>query len=167
MEQNLFTYNRALEHLFDRFPTIGFMVGSSEETPLKEEPLPDIALDKAEVFYFYGLGNGSIYQRCQDWLEKNEKRKLIILEDDLGVIASLLHEPIALELLENSQVYLEYFSNTDEEIETLTNRFTVKRVEVSGLDSKKDLKELRLKILRKTALSHARHLDRLHGYQHF
>lgn len=167
MEQNLFTYNRALELLFDRFPAIGFMVGSSEEVHPIDESLPDIAFHKAEVLYFYGLGKGAIYKKCQDWLEKDKRRKLIVLENDLGVIASFLHETVAIELLNNPQVYLEYFSNTDKEIEILTNRFTVKRVEVSGLGSKNDLKELRLKILRKTALSHALHLDRLHGYQPF
>jgi hypothetical protein len=43
----------------------------------------------------------------------------------------------------------------------------MKRVEVAGLPSKKGLPQLRLKILRKTALSHALYLDRLHGYQPF
>jgi hypothetical protein len=40
-------------------------------------------------------------------------------------------------------------------------------MEVSGLKSKKGLEKIRLKLLRKTALSHGLQQDRLHGYQPF
>lgn len=167
MEKNLFTYSRTLDLLCDRFPLIGFMMGTVKETPLNKEPLPDLQINKAEILYFYGLGRGLIYEECKSWLKEDPLRKLIILEDDLGVIASFLHIKIACDVLSDPQVYLEHFSNTDEEIESLTNRFNVKRLEISGFVSKKGLKDLRLKLLRKTALTHALHLDRLHGYQPF
>ena len=52
MEKNLSTYNKAIDLLFNRFPSIGLMVQSSKETYVLEEAIPEIDLDKIEVFYF-------------------------------------------------------------------------------------------------------------------
>ncbi|OGN55532.1 MAG: hypothetical protein A3D96_04190 [Chlamydiae bacterium RIFCSPHIGHO2_12_FULL_44_59] len=167
MERNSWTYNRALELLFDKCPAIGLMVNSWEEEEVVEEALPELKLEKAEVLYFYGLGKGEIYNHSKEWLKENIQRKIIILEDLPGVIAAFLYEPSAIDLLSDRQVFLEYFTPTDEAIEAILHRFKSQRIEVLGLNSKGGLEELRLKLLRKSALSYALHMDRLHGYQPF
>ncbi len=167
MGKSLSTYSEAAELLMERFPSLGLMVGTWSERDPIDEPLPPLEVEKAEALYFYGLGTGQAYFECKEWLKKSTDRQLIFLEDDSGIIASFLHHPDAVEVLSHPQVHLELFSKTAEEIEALANRFPVKWVEVAGLKSKKGLKDLKLKLLRKTALSHALHLDRLHGYQPF
>lgn len=167
MGKNLSTYREAAGLLMDRFPNLGLLSGTWTETELVDEPLPLLEIEKAEVLYFYGLGKGRAYFQCKEWLKKSPEKQLIFLEDDPGLIASFLHFPEALEILSDLQVHLELFSKREEEIEALAQKFPVKRVEVSGLKSKKGLKNLKLKLLKKTALSHALHLDRLHGYQPF
>ncbi len=161
------TYSEAADILMERFPSLGLMAGTWEEKEAFDEALPPLEIEKAEALYFYGLGVGKAYFACKEWLNKSADRHLIFLEDDSGIIASFLHHPDAMEVLSHPQVYLELLSKTAEEIEALAQRFPVKRVEVAGLKSKKGLKGLKLELLRKTALSHALHLDRLHGYQPF
>lgn len=161
------TYNDAATLLMERFPSLGLMASGWDASEPIDEPLPSLEIEKAEAFYFYGLGTGAVYFEVKEWLLKCSKRQLIFLEDDPGVIAAFLHRAEAVEILSQPQVHLELFSKKDEEIESLAQRFPVKRVEVAGLQSKKGLENLRLKLLRKTALSHALHLDRLHGYQPF
>src|SRR6516225_4498095 len=39
--------------------------------------------EKVPVVFFYGLGLGYIYEPLKEWLKKDPKRHLIILEDDL------------------------------------------------------------------------------------
>ncbi|MBX7066847.1 MAG: DUF115 domain-containing protein [Parachlamydiales bacterium] len=145
----------------ERFPALGLMMGTAECKSRPEEAIPPIALDKEEVFYFYGL-HEEVYFQSKEWL-KNPEKKLVFIEDDLGIIASFLENPAAEKILSNSQVYIELLGD----IEPLVQRFPVKRVEVAGLASKKKLRRLRIEILRKTALAHGLHMDRLHGYQPF
>lgn len=167
MEKSLSTYSNSVDLLMERFPTLGLLANSWEAKEPMAEPLPPLEIEKAEVVYFYGLGTGAVYFECKSWLQKGRDRQLILLEDDPGIIASFLHRGEAIEILSEPRVHLELFSKTDEEIESLAQRFPVKRVEVAGLKSKKGLEKIRLKLLRKTALSHGLHQDRLHGYQPF
>ncbi|HSX10181.1 MAG TPA: 6-hydroxymethylpterin diphosphokinase MptE-like protein [Chlamydiales bacterium] len=168
MGKNSSMYREACSLLMERFPMLGLLAPTWSEKKGGDEEVAKLSIDKAEVVYFYGLGNGAAYFQCKGWLQGNEERKLIFLEDDPGFIASFLHLPEAVEILSNPQVYLELFSRKNSEIDLLAERFPVRRVEVAGLPSKKrSLQRLRLKLLRKTALSHALYLDRLHGYQPF
>ncbi len=167
MEVSSSTYNQAAHLLMERFPSLGLMLSSRVAKPVSEESAASFEIEKAEIFYFYGLGAGSIYFQCRDWLKALPERQLVFLEDDLDAIASFLYQREAVEILSDPQVHLESFFKEEEEIESLAKRFPLKRVEVSGLKSKKGLAALRLQLLRKTALSHALHIDRLHGYQPF
>jgi hypothetical protein len=136
-------------------------MGSSEQKPLSFEEPPPITLSHEEVFYFYGLSE-KVYFACEKWLE-NPENKLVFLEDDLSQIASFLKIGTAAQILSNPQVHIELIQDLD----ALVSRFPAKRIEISGLPSKKKLKTLRLEILRKSTLSYALHIDRLHGYQPF
>lgn len=167
MGKNLSTYSEAASVLMERFPSLGLMAGTWGSKEISEEPIVPIDLTQVEVFYFYGLGNGAAYFQCKEWLQQSSERRLIFLEDDPELISSFLYLPEALEILSHPQVELELFSKKGEEIEALAQRFPVKRVEFSGLKSKKGVQNLRLQCLRKTALSHALYIDRLHGYQPF
>ena len=160
-------YHESVSLLMDRFPSIGLIAATLPEEEVLDEKLPHFQIDKVEIFYFYGLGTGSIYFQCKEWLKANSERQLVFLEDKPGVIGSFLHRKVAAEILADPQVHLELFSKKNEEIEALAKRFPAKRIEVAALPSKKGFQNLRLKLLRKTALSHALHLDRLHGYQPF
>lgn len=161
MEESLFTYSEAAALLMERFPLLGLQAASWAETKMEEKEL-QIEVGKADVVYFYGLCP-SIFFQCKAWLAHNKDRHLIFLEDDLGVIASFLHRREAIEILSHLQVHIALPS----EIDALAEQFPVRRLEVFGHPSKKKLKTLKLKILRKTTLTHALHLDRLHGYQPF
>jgi len=151
----------------ERFPLIALMIARQEEKKLIDEPISKVSVEKAEVLYFYGLGTGAAYFEYKQWLEKNRDHQLVFLEDEPGCINAFLQLPQALEILKDPQVHLELIGKKGEEIDALTRRFPVKRLEVTALKSKGPFQKLRLKILRKTALTHALHLDRLHGYQPF
>lgn len=161
MEKNSSMHNSAADLFMERFPSLGLLMGTWEEKPLSMEEPPPIQLSHEEVFYFYGLSE-KVYFECAEWL-KNPESKLVFLEDEPGFIASFLKTPTAAQILSNPQVHIELIQNLD----ALAARFPAKRIEISGLSSKKKLKSLRLKILRKTTLSYALHTDRLHGYQPF
>lgn len=154
-------YIEAASLLMERFPTLGLLSGTWEES------IPPLDLNKVELLYVYGLGAGAPYFQCKEWLKAKSERRLVFLEDELSIISAFLHLPQAVEILSEPQVHIELFTRKKKEIETLAARFPEQRVEVTCLPSKKGLKSLRLQLFRETALSHALHLDRLHGYQLF
>ena len=131
-----------------------------------EELLPPLEVEKAEGLYFYGLGTGAPYFHVKDWLKANPARVLIFLEDDPGIIASFLYRSQAAEILSDPQVHL---ALGKKEIDRLAEMFPFKRIEAASLPSYKNkgFRNLRLKLMRKTTLTHALHIDRLHGYQPF
>ncbi len=166
MGKNSSTYSEAASLLMERFPALGLRISTWEEREPFEESLPPMQIEKAEVLYVYGLGRGSAYFQCKEWLQQPD-RLLVFLEDQPGIIASFLHRPEAMEILSHPQIHLELL--TKESIEGLANRFPRQRVEVVALPSYRTgrFRRLRLQLLRKTALSNALYLDRLHGYQPF
>ncbi|MBA3723139.1 MAG: motility associated factor glycosyltransferase family protein [Parachlamydiaceae bacterium] len=66
---------------------------------------------KTEAIFFYGLGLAYIYDALKEWLKKNPKRHLIILEDDLEVINSFLYTERAGELLQDAQATIFTFED--------------------------------------------------------
>ncbi len=165
VEKRLYRNKRVSELFFERFPKLSLLSHRWVEGELPQEKVK-VDPAKAEVFYFYGLVP-SVYFQCKNWLQERAEKRLVFLEDDPGVFAAFLKCKEALEILKDEQVHLEFFSKGDEEIEALAGRFPMKRIEVAALKSKKGAANLRLKLLRKTALAHALYLDRLHGYQPF
>ncbi|MDE3046591.1 MAG: motility associated factor glycosyltransferase family protein, partial [Verrucomicrobiota bacterium] len=120
-------------------------------------------LEKVEVLYLFGLGDGSAYAHLREWLHADSSRRLVIFEEDLGVIAALFQTEAP--WLFDEQIELDVLQELDEWAE----RYPAKRVEAIALPSfsQARFRRLRLDLLRKTALSHALFLDRLHGYQPF
>jgi hypothetical protein len=156
-------YKENLSALIERFPKLTLPSYSWRA----KEPLPEappVLPGKAEGFYFYGLALG-IYPQLKNWLREHPERKLILLEDNPDRLASFLHLSEAKEALLDVQVHIELLTN--EKIEELSIQFPFQRIEVKALTPSKKFQRLRLKLLRKTTLSHALRMDRLHGYQPF
>ncbi len=156
----------------ERFPHLGLLSSSWPIQEIRDEPLPSLQLEKVEALYFYGIGNGSIYFQVKNWLHAKKERELIFLEDNPGAIASFLLRPESADILSDPQIHLALLSKNkqiEQELGTLAERLPERRIEVAALPSYsgRRFQNLRLKLLRKTTLSHALHLDRCHGYQAF
>lgn len=172
MAKSLSTFETNFSIFMERFPQLGLLAPTWPYKDAVSEPLPALNLEKAEALYFYGLGTGEIYFQVRDWLKGKPERELIFLEDDPGIIASFLHRARSEEILSDPQIHIALLSPErlqNQEIEALAERLPIRRFEIASLPSYKTrrFQNLRLKLLRKTTLSHALYLDRLHGYQPF
>lgn len=116
----------------------------------------NLNIENVEVLYVYGF-HESAYEYLLPWLRENVERRLIFLEDDTGILARGLY-------LEDPQVEVEWLHG--DILQELAERYPAKCIEVIGLPGKQTRK-LRLQLLRRTTLSHALFIDRLHGYQPF
>jgi len=162
MEKNLSIFDSNYALLMERFPKLALLLSCSNTQTLVEEPLLPIQLEGIDLLYVYGIGTGEIYFLVKSWLHEKPKRRLIFLSEDFS---HFLQMASAEEILSDPQVVLDLPS----EIEALAEKFPCSRIEVICLPSLKTKKfhSLRLQLLRKTTLSHALHIDRLHGYQPF
>ncbi|MES2274218.1 MAG: 6-hydroxymethylpterin diphosphokinase MptE-like protein, partial [Chlamydiota bacterium] len=171
MAKNSSTHESARALFMERFPQLALLVPTWEPKETIEEALPFLDPGKAEVFYFYGLGAGEAYFPLKKWLKGDPERELIFLEEEPGIISSFLDRARAVEILSNPQVSVTLLSKKTLELQldALAELFPTKRVDVGALPSYQGrrFQNLRLKLLRKTTLSHALHMDRLHGYQPF
>lgn len=152
----------------DRFLKLFLL--SREATPLEAPPLnlatwrAGLQLENIEVLYLFGLGDGSAYFLLRNWLSEKKERRLVILEEELGLIATLFRKDLP--LLSDPQVDLEWFAGN---IQELAERYPVQRIEAVSLPGYpiSRFRRHRLELLRKTTLSQALFIDRLHGYQPF
>lgn len=80
----------------------------------KKVPLTDV-----DVLVVYGVGLGYAYQALKGWLNESASRKLLILEDDLGIIFRFLEKEAAHVLLSDSQVQLYYIEDSLDGAEVL------------------------------------------------
>jgi hypothetical protein len=152
-----------LSILMERFPKLGLLAPSWPVGDCAREALDTVDPGKADAVYVYGIGRGAPYFQLRGWLRGDKERKLIFLEDDHGSFGTWLLDEDAGEVLSDPQVQ---FSQKGD-WHTLAEQFPLKRIEVVALPSRKGarFRALRLDLLRKTTLSHALYLDRLHGYQ--
>ena len=146
----------------ERFPKLALLLNFSHPQNEIEESFSLPELTNVDILYFYGIATGSPYSSLKEWLHKNPERRLVFLSDDFN---TFLQSEKGEEILLDSQVVLDLPS----EVDTLVEKFPFSKIEVScfSVFRTKKFQSLRLEILRKTTLSHALHLDRLHGYQPF
>jgi hypothetical protein len=78
-------------------------------------------LEIVNVLYVYGIGLGYYYDVTKQWLEGHPDRRLVFLEDDIGVIYRFFETKRASSMLKDSKVYLYYFHEISE-AETIFNR---------------------------------------------
>jgi len=88
----------------------------SEEDPLGEakQRLQAFELEETEVLFIYGIGLGYDFLAAKQWLSGSEKRRLIFLEDNLGVIYRFFETETASDLLKHPQVQLNYLKDLEE-----------------------------------------------------
>jgi hypothetical protein len=118
-----------------------------------------LRIDVVEVLYVYGLGDGGVYHQFAAWLRENGERRLVILEEDTGLIAAALRA----ETLNDPQVSLEWLDGSI--LQELAEKYPVEAIEVIALPGKEGAKfrSIRLQLLRKTSLTHSLFVDRFHG----
>lgn len=147
--------------MIDRFPHLALLSLEWQACPLEDEtPLP-LDLEDAEGLYVYGLGKGEIYEQILPWLRSDERRRAIFLEDDTSRFAAFLNT--SPELLSDPQVHLSLLAKGETSL--LAEKFPLRKLKFAALPSYRGRKFRRLQteLLRKTALSFAFRLDRLHG----
>lgn len=107
-------------------------------------------LEKTDVLYVYGIGLGYYYEAAKKWLE-NPDRRLVFLEDDIGVIYRFFETKKASEMLKDSQVYLYYFQEITD-AEAIFNRlfwnFHMAKIGFSALHLYENRKNERYESLR-------------------
>lgn len=88
----------------------------SVKDPLKEAEsrIQAFDLEKTEVLFIYGVGVGYDFLAARRWLEEDPKRRLIFLEDNLGVIYRFFETDTATQLLGHSQVQLTYLKDLEQ-----------------------------------------------------
>lgn len=164
-----------LSLLMERFPAIGilastFSSGTSQEEPL-EKWLGRLRLKEIELLYVYGLSIQA-YLLLKNWLRESPKRRLVFLENEPTVFGTFLAQPEARFPLEDFQVELELLPSgkaLEAALQALAEKHPIETLDVTALPSKNGprFRALKLKLLRKTALTYALFLDRVQGFQLF
>ncbi|MEN9654857.1 MAG: hypothetical protein RL235_969 [Chlamydiota bacterium] len=154
---------KTLDLFFERFPKYCLEYSNWPEGQAVAEHLVNSNLGTIEALYVYGLGAGAPYAQLTSWLEENEARRLIILEDDLGAIKAWLKLPIALEMLERNQVCIEAMTKDWQTALTrLAETHPCPAIDVVMLPSKKKevYRRWKLHLMRRTTLASSLVFDR-------
>ncbi|WP_042282466.1 motility associated factor glycosyltransferase family protein [Candidatus Protochlamydia sp. R18] len=77
------------------------------------------------ILFVYGIGLGYYYLAALDWLKQDERRRLVFLEEDLGVLCRLFETEMGTKLLSDAQVQIVYLENGFED-KTLLNELSWK-----------------------------------------
>jgi hypothetical protein len=169
--------------LLERYPEIQFLIQYSPLTPLKEslhsDDIPQemqrfvskLNLDGVDILYIFGMGLGHHYEALKDWLQEKRDRRLIFLEDDLSAIEALLHSEHAASLFSHPQVVVHYLSTkSDAALEEIVAAYPTDRIEVLAIETyqqrkKRRFGQIRLKLLRQSAVSHAILTESLYSHK--
>jgi hypothetical protein len=111
-----------------------------EDVPEEEikNTLASRNLSNIDVIYFFGVGLGYSWPVLLSWLQRNSKRRLVYLEDDLAVLKYFLETETATEVLLHPQVQVVVFHKIEEEKSTfhaLTWKHLLKQIHVFSLPS--------------------------------
>lgn len=111
----------------------------SQQNPLAEAKkwFASLKLDQVKVLYVYGVGLGYPYRAAQKWLKGSADRAIVFLEDDLGVIKSLLETENGSQILTDPQAHLYYFQDlqrSKDVFEKLYWNFIMTPISVTALD---------------------------------
>ncbi|NGX58841.1 MAG: hypothetical protein K940chlam3_01749, partial [Chlamydiae bacterium] len=74
-----------------------------------------LPIQNCEVVYLFGIGLGEGYTEGKRWLHEKSERRLIIMEDNLGILHHFLQTESATDLLNDPQVELYGFFKLSEE----------------------------------------------------
>ncbi len=95
-----------------RYPDLAFLLSlfpyKEKKLPIDGTPLENwvatLNLEEIEVLYISGLINHPLPKKITNWLENDQKRALIFIEEDLGGFAVFSQ----MKLLENPQIHFHY-----------------------------------------------------------
>lgn len=88
----------------ERYPQIAFLLSLSGVEPAASPAVnPKVDLTDVELLYVYGLDSGEYFDYAKAWLQEDEKRRLVYLEEDLGRVAQCVRCD---EIFVNQQVHL-------------------------------------------------------------
>ena len=168
-------------HLLERYPELLFLLSYTSFTPLDRpirtevDCIPDrSSLDEVDILYVYGVGYGEIYVALKDWLKERAERRLIFLDDELAAIHALLESEHAEDLLRSPQVIVHFLSKSqqlDGHLEGLVASYPSDRIEIILGTSvyqkrkKRRFQQIRLKLLRQSAVSHALLTEALYSHK--
>ncbi len=154
--------------LLERYPELLFLLKFTSFTPVplqdpSEEEIPrffkKISLQQVDILYIYGLSHGQHYLALKDWLREKRERRLIFLEEELSAVDAFLHLNHAQTLLDDPQVVLHFIAETNH-LEELVAAYPCDRIAVCATETyqkqkKRSFHQIRLKLQRLAALSHA------------
>lgn len=169
LESILGDFSKSYALFMERFPKMAFSISEWTYKEVLPESISHCKVGKAEAIYIYGLGCGAPYFQLQKWLREDPNRVLIFLEDDIQVLSYFLQLQLSIDILSDLQVHVEFLNRNEDEIKSLAEKFNFHRIEIFAIPSKqgKFFETLKLQIFRKTTLSHAIQMDRVHGYYPF
>jgi len=101
----MLVYEKNLQLLREQNPLLALqlLVAEISEQPRKMVDFPE---SKAQVLYILGLGNDGWIRQGLDWLEFDEKRSLILLEQDLGAVRQFLNHNLAGKVVTHPRITL-------------------------------------------------------------
>ncbi len=174
-------------HLLEHYPELLFLLSytpvqhvlGAEDLhpgPIAEEVARFQAkwhLENVDIFYVYGVGLGHHYAALKPWLKEKRDRRLIFLEDDLAAIHALLSSEHAEDLLLDPQVVVRMISDPKElqgSLEELVSSYSCDRIEIAAIESyqkkkKRRYHQIRLKLLRLSAVYHAILAESLYAHK--
>jgi len=148
-----------------RFGQTLYEKGAAQEE--RERAFSHVDLGSIEVLYIYGLGLGDYAMPILDWLEKDPKRDLVFIEEDLEVVRLFLQSENASLLLSHPQIHLRLMMESKQWkpfLDACASEFPYEHVELVALSSLKRassqrFSKMRLHLLRRSTVHHAILMD--------
>ena len=173
-DQLLECYPELLFHL--NYEPFDASVHSLHSENIAEEIQKFIAklnLEGVDILYVYGIGLGHHFEALKGWLKEKKDRRLIFLEDELSSVHALLQSEYAEPLFFNHQVVVHFLFPTkkvDAHLEEIVATYPCDRIEVVAIESyqkrkKRRFQQIRLKLLRQSAVAHAILTESLYAHK--
>lgn len=68
-----------------------------------------LPFEKFDTLFVYGIGLGYYYLPLKQWLQENDKHRLVFIEKDPTIIRAFFHTKLATEILKHKQIHLFFF----------------------------------------------------------
>jgi hypothetical protein len=151
---------------FEHYPDLLFHLTYTPFTPLEnseEKEEVEVELDGVDILYVYGIGRGHPYAGLKSWLKEKRERRLIFIEDDLAAVHALHDSEHGEALLYDPQVVVHFIADPkllNARLEEVVASYPCDRIEVAAIGSyqtkkKRRFQQIRMKLLRQSAVSHA------------
>ncbi len=163
----------ASDNLLERYPELLFLLTytSFEKGESLQEDFQKPDLEGVDILYVYGL-SGIHYEALKSWLDEKKDRRLIFLEDELFAVQELLQSEQRFLFL-NPQVVVHYLTSgksINSHLEEIVSSYPCDRINVIATTSyqkrkKRRFAQLKLKLLRQSAVAHAILTESLYAHK--